>query len=74
MRNLESFKAAPIVKMFARRDFDRMGIEGWFFIAGFVFLFFGMILSSLRVLLWLGGLILFICLAAVVIWAWAKIR
>ena len=73
MRDLEKFKAIPTFRFFIGRDFDRIGIEEGFLIEGFLFLFFGSILSSLKILFWFGGLILFIYFAVAVIWAKEKL-
>ncbi|MBS3089061.1 hypothetical protein J4402_04805 [Candidatus Pacearchaeota archaeon] len=74
MENLGNFGAAPIFRMFIRRDFDRVRAEGWFLIIGFLFVFLGLGLSVFRIFLWLGGLILFIYIAAVGVWVWTKRR
>ncbi len=74
MVKLETLENIPIFRMIRRRDFDRLRPEAWFLIFGFVFIFIGLILSSLKVFLWLGGLVLFIYFAAIVIWVIGKIN
>ena len=74
MKNLGNFGDALIFRVLIRRDFDRISAEEWFLIVGFFFLISGLILSSLKLFLWLGGLILFIYFATAVIWVVTKIR
>jgi len=73
MVKLEDFDNIPIFRMFRRRDFDRLRLEVWFLFFGFAFVFAGLVLSSLKIFLWLGGLVLFIYFAAIVVWVKGKI-